>query len=346
LLVQAGRDIDLGTLPLLSTGNQRNPFIKETKGANITLIAGVEGTVDVSKLNQLFDALIQAGSENDKAAASAATAEFFKAAKISSGDINSYLTAIRSSAEGDVNLLAPAGNIKVGLTTPNNDKVIGVVTDAGGAIRSYLDGNFDINRGKVLTAQGGDVVIYTANGSIDAGRGAKTSVTTPPPQKKPIFDAAGNTVGFQYVLPIGVAGSGIQTTSSKPSGPSSIAPPAGSIYLFAPSGTIDAGEAGIASGSNIFIAALTVLNADNISSVGTSAGVPPVVVGSLASSLAASGATTSAGTGKDADAAAQSAAAAAQASAAGAFKPTVLTVEVLGFGEKNCKEQQKDCFAK
>ena len=44
--------------------------------------------------------------------------------------------------------------------------------------------------------------------------------------------------------------------------------------------------------------------------------------------------------------AAKSAAAAAQAATAGSFKPAILTVEVLGFGDKNCKEQDKDCFAK
>ena len=39
-------------------------------------------------------------------------------------------------------------------------------------------------------------------------------------------------------------------------------------------------------------------------------------------------------------------AAAAAASSAPNFKPAILTVEVMGFGERNCKETDKDCFAK
>jgi hypothetical protein len=74
--------------------------------------------------------------------------------------------------------------------------------------------------------------------------------------------------------------------------------------------------------------------------------VPQAVVGSVASAVAATGATTAAASATNTDAAAQSAAAAAQAAAAGNFRPGILTVEVLGFGEKNCKETDKDCFAK
>ena len=50
-------------------------------------------------------------------------------------------------------------------------------------------------------------------------------------------------------------------------------PPAGDIYLFAPQGVIDAGEAGI-SGGKVFLGATTVLNAANISFSAGSVGVP------------------------------------------------------------------------
>ena len=344
LLVQAGADIDLGTGALSSYGNQRNGSLVDASGASITLVAGVTGTVDVTKLDAAFAALTKAGTANDKAAAQAVISALFGKG-VGHGNIDSYNTSIQSNAGADINLLAPGGNITVGLTTPSPDTLIGVVTTAGGAIRSYLDGDFDINQGKVVTAQGGDILIYTADGSIDAGKGAKTSATTPPPTRTPILDSKGNLLGFKYTLPVAVSGSGIQTVTSKPNGPASVAPPAGNIFLFAPAGTIDAGEAGIASGGSIFVAALTVLNADNISSVGTSTGVPQVVVGSVASTVAASGATTSASAQPGGDAAAQAAQAAAAANAA-AFRPAILTVEVLGFGDKNCKEQDKDCFAK
>jgi hypothetical protein len=345
LLVQAGQDVSLGTRSMVSSGNQTNASLLDPTGAGITLLAGVSGVVDLAEIGPIFDALILAGKNHDTAAAKTAVDALFAKAKVGSGNINSYLTSVQSNAGAPIDLLAPGGNITVGLTTSDPNKV-GLVTNAGGAIRSYLSGDFDINRGKVVTVQGGDIVIYTASGSIDAGRGAKTAVTTPPPTRVATYDDKGNLTGYTYTLPAAITGSGIQTATSKPGGPTSAAPPAGNIYLFAPSGTIDAGEAGIASGGSIYIAALTVLNADNISSAGTSVGVPQVAVGSVASSLAASGTTNVTGASREADSAAQAAAAAAQADAAGAFKPAILTVEVLGFGDKNCKEQDKDCLQK
>ncbi len=58
------------------------------------------------------------------------------------------------------------------------------------------------------------------------------------------------------------------------SDPNTPAPPEGNIYLFAPSGVIDAGEAGIA-GAQVFLGALHVLNGSNISStVGSVVGLP------------------------------------------------------------------------
>jgi hypothetical protein len=330
---------------LISEGNQINASLTNPAGATITLLAGVSGPVSLSAIGPTFDALVAAGKANDTAAAATAVDALFASAQVGKGDINSYLTSVQSNAGAPINLLAPGGNITVGLTTSDPNKV-GLVTNAGGAINSYLSGDFDINRGKVITAQGGDITIYTSEGSIDAGRGAKTAVTTPPPTRVAVIDPnTGNVTGYTYTLPAAVAGSGIQTATSKPGGPNSVAPKAGSINLFAPAGTINAGEAGITSAGNIFISALTVLNASNISASGTSTGVPQVAVGSVAATLASSGATTSTDTSKDTQIAAQAAAAAAQAAAA-AFKPNILTVEVLGFGDKNCKEQDKDCFAK
>ncbi|HSV71759.1 MAG TPA: filamentous hemagglutinin family protein [Methylibium sp.] len=273
------------------------------------------------------------------------------ASAVGSGGISSYLSSIQTYGGSDVDLWAPNGNIVVGLTTPAADRTVGVVTNAGGAIRSVLGGDFSINQGKVLTAQGGDILIFSSGASIDAGRGARTSISTPPPKRTPIFSTPEDgsepvIIGYQYTLPASASGSGIQTLSSDPDGLGPrTAPAAGSIYLFAPAGTIDAGEAGIRSGGNIVINAQTVLNASNISSSGSSVGVPVAQSGSLASSLASSGSTTTANAAEDAGKAAADAAR-ASAAAEGLAKPSILTVEVLGFGERNCKEQEKDCFAK
>ena len=247
--------------------------------------------------------------------------------------------------QGDINLWVPGGNIIAGLTTPTAGTTIGIVTNGGGAIRSVVGGDFTINQGKVLTTQGGDILLYSSGGSIDAGRGARTSISTPPPTRTPIT-VDGVIVGYVYTVPASSSGSGIQTLTSDPDG---IGPrtavPAGGIYLFAPAGAIDAGEAGIRSGGSLFINAQTVLNASNFSAAGPSTGVPVATAGSLATSLAGSGTANNSKAAEDAAASATSAARAA-AAAEGLQKPTILTVEVLGFGDKNCKEQDKGCLAK
>lgn len=279
-------------------------------------------------------------------------AEAIPPASVAQGDISSYLTSIQSYAGSDIELWAPNGKIVVGLTTPGQGGTIGVLTNAGGGIRGVVGGNFSINQGKVLTAQGGDILILSTDANIDAGRGAQTSLSTPPPTRTPILvTPEGATepvvVGFTYTLPASAAGSGIQTLTSDPDGLGPLtAPIAGSTTLITLAGVVDAGEAGIRSGGAIFVDAQAVLNASNISSGGPSVGVPVAAAGSLASSVATSGSNTQSA-GNAADEAGKAAAAAAKAaSAEGMQKPTILTVEVLGFGEKNCKEQQKDCFAK
>ena len=346
-LIQAGRNADLQT-QAIATGNATNPSLTTARSARVTVVAGVSGDLDLSKLDAAYAELIEAGKTQNNARAQAAMAAFYGTARINGGDIDSFLSSVQTTGGADIDLLAPKGNITVGLTTPRVGLTVGAVTNAGGAIRSHLDGNFNINQGKVVTAQGGDILIYTSRGNIDAGRGARTSVTTPAPRRVPITNGDGVVTGFRFLLPAGVSGSGIQTVTSDPDGPGPLAAPAaGDVFLFAPAGFVDAGEAGIVSGSNIFIAAQVVLNAANISAQGSSAGVPLATSGSLASALAAGGGAP-AGGNKAAEDAANAATAAAKSAAAAETlaKPAILSVEVLGFGEKNCKENQRDCFAK
>jgi filamentous hemagglutinin len=262
------------------------------------------------------------------------------------GNINSFQTSIQTYGGSDVDLWAPNGNAVIGLTTPGA-RTIGVITNGGGAVRSVLSGDFNINQGKLITAQGGDIMLYTSSGSIDAGRGAKTSQATARPVRKPILDEDGNQIGVRIAIPPSATGSGIQSLTSDPDGLGPLtAPQAGNVYLFAPAGTVDAGEAGIKSSGNIVLNAGAVLNASNISSAGSSVGVPQLQTGSLASALA-SGGSNIAGSSKGAEEAARAASDAARKTAAApVVKPTVLSVEVLGFGDKNCKEDDKDCFAK
>ena len=273
---------------------------------------------------------------------------------IGTGNVYTFQSSIQTygngsgNGQGSIDLWAPGGTVIAGLTTPSSGTTIGVVTNAGGAISSVVSDDFSINQGKVLSAQGGDILIYSIKGSIDAGKGARTSISTPPPKRTPIIDeTTGAITGYVYTLQAGAGGSGIQSLTSDPDGQGPlITPQAGSIFLTAPGGTIDAGEAGIRSSGNIVINAQTVLNGSNISSAGTSVGVPVATSGSLAASVASSGSNTN--TSKSGEDAANSAAAAARAAAAaeGMQKPSILTVEVVGFGDKNCKETAKDCLGK
>lgn len=347
LLIETGGDIDLGAgsqgVPaLVATGNSLNSSLASDQSARITMIAGVTGPINLANLDATFQALITDGIDKNQTAAKNAVNAFFAGDQINPGNIDTYLTSVQTDQGSGIDLLAPAGNITVGLTTPPLNTTVGIVTNAGGAIRSYLSGDFSINQGKVLTAVGGDIEIYSADGNIDAGRGAKTSLTIPPPQRNPI-QVDGVTVGYTYTVSTAAAGSGIQTLTSDIEQNGSKPPPAGSIYLFAPAGTVDAGEAGIVSGANIFIEAQTVLNASNISASGTSTGVPTVQTGSLASSLAASGSNSTSATDKAAEDAARAAVDAAS-SFGEAFTTAILTVEVLGFGSNHCKETDKNCL--
>lgn len=76
--------------------------------------------------------------------------------------------------------------------------------------------------------------------------------------------------------------------NSVPGGPLPIPAP-GDIYLFAPQGVIDAGEAGIA-GGKVVLGATQVLNAQNISFSAGSVGVPAAATSSVSlGSLAGAG---------------------------------------------------------
>jgi hypothetical protein len=280
----------------------------------------------------------------------------------SAGDIYTYLSSIQTygsgsfdpnisnvldqNPQGSIDLWAPNGKVVAGLTTPAPAGVsYGVVTNAGGSIRSVIRGDFSINLGKVLTALGGDIELFSEDANIDAGKGARTALTTPSLTLSPVLDGDGNITSYLYSYPASAIGSGIQALTYDPdgSGPR-VAPPRGSAYLFTPAGVTNAGEAGISAGK-VFINALVVLNAANITAPGGTQGVPKVESGSLATTLATSGGTASASSQASQDAAA-AAAARAPANTTPVAKPTILSVEVLGFGDKNCKEDDKDCFAK
>jgi Filamentous haemagglutinin family outer membrane protein len=97
--------------------------------------------------------------------------------------------------------------------------------------------------------------------------------------------------------------------------------PPGNVDLIAPLGTIDAGEAGIRSSGNVNLAALQIVNAANIQAQGNTTGVPTIQAPNIAGLTEAS---------NTAGAAAQQAATPTQHAATA--QPSIIIVEVLGFG--------------
>lgn len=183
------------------------------------------------------------------------------------GDINLFFSQIQTLAGGDINLLAPGGMVNAGLSSSSlgtkSSSQLGIVVQQAGAINSMVKTDFTVNESRVFALGGGNIAIWASDGNIDAGKGAKSALSVPPPQTT--FDSNGNVV---VVFPPAISGSGIQTASS------SADVKAGNAYLFAPRGVVDAGDAGISIGGNITIGATAVVGASNISVGGTSTGVP------------------------------------------------------------------------
>ncbi|NYH20423.1 filamentous haemagglutinin family protein [Paraburkholderia bryophila] len=194
---------------------------------------------------------------------------------VSTGNLDIRSTTIQTQQGGNVSILGPGGQALVGSTTAppeivdSHGKVIagpgsmGILTLEQGNINIFTDQSVLLAQSRIFTEQGGDLTIWSSNGDINAGKGAKSSADTPAPQY--VCDANHYcTVDARGE----VTGAGIATLQSVPGSPT------GNANLIAPRGTVDAGDAGIRVSGNLNVAALHVANADNIQVQGTSLGVP------------------------------------------------------------------------
>jgi hypothetical protein len=255
------------------------------------------------------------------------------------GDINLFASRISTEFGGNIEFMAPGGKMIVGLpntatrlldytkangvaTGLTDSGALGIVASAApGDVKGFAHSDVLVNQARILAVGGGDVLLWSSEGDIDAGKGKKTASVVPPPLD--ITDANGNVT---RVLQGAAEGSGIgalPTPGAKP----------GDAYLIAPKGTVNAGDAGIRAGS-LLIAAQVVLGAENIRVSGASSGVP--VADTSAISATASGATSAgndfAKTLADLNQTSGDSAKNAQAMK-DAFKPTFVRVELVGFGE-------------
>ncbi|QYG09934.1 filamentous hemagglutinin family protein [Janthinobacterium sp. PAMC25594] len=221
---------------------------------------------------------------------------------------------VHTNFGGDIQLLTPGGKQVFGIEGEAPPSTSGVMTKGGGNIELFSHGSILLGQSRVMTTFGGDILGWSSQGDINAGRGSKSTIVYTPPKR--VYDNWGN-VTLSSDVPS--TGAGIAT----------LAPiaevPAGDVDLLAPLGTIDAGEAGIRVSGSVNLAALTVMNAANIQVKGESRGMPTVASVNVAAMTNASAAATQATT------AAQEVVQRERAATRSA-QPSVFTVRVLGFG--------------
>ncbi|HVT35069.1 MAG TPA: filamentous hemagglutinin family protein, partial [Nevskiaceae bacterium] len=249
-------------------------------------------------------------------------------APVATGTFDMRGSTLQTQQGGDIAILGPGGSVLIGSAAappsvagnsqnarigPNNQ---GILTLERGNIDLFADRDVLLAQSRIFTEQGGDLVIWSSNGDINAGKGAKTTTEVPPAQY-----FCDNDHYCRVDAKSQVSGAGIATLQSRPEDP------AGNANLIAPHGTIDAGDAGIRSAGALNVAALRVANADNIQVSGKTSGVPTGQVD----------------TGALAAASSVSAAVEQSASQASLAKPadtaaTLITVEVVGYGGDGTEE--------
>ena len=260
---------------------------------------------------------------------------------VQTGNLDLRLATIQTDQGGDIAILGPGGRVLAGSVVstavqpsrrfydgaqlyaaiypiPGAAGTItaippgyeGVLTLRGGSIDSFTDGDFLLNQSRAFTEEGGDVALWSSNADVNAGQGPRTTADVAPAVVHIDADAFS-----QVSTNAAVSGAGIGAFSADTSG---LAP---NVFLMAPRGTVDAGDAGVRSAGNVFIAAFQVANADAIQAQGTisGAGGPAAVnVGAQSSGEAAS-------------AAAAQAAQAATGSRGDQIQRPLIIVDVLGF---------------
>jgi hypothetical protein len=237
------------------------------------------------------------------------------------GDITTQSRSIVTQSGGDISLLAPGGGLTLQTSSTSGNLLTppGIITQDGGNISIFTNTDVNIGISRIFTLRGGNEIIWSTKGNIAAGSSAKTVQSAPPtrvlidPQSANVkVDLAGLATG---------GGIGVLATVTGVT--------AGNVDLIAPTGTVDAGDAGIRATGNLNISAVAVLNASNIQVGGTSTGVPAastVAVPNISALTAAGNA------GGAANSAANEVSRQKHSSDSQEETPSIITVEVVGYG--------------
>ncbi|HTM81972.1 filamentous haemagglutinin family protein [Asticcacaulis sp.] len=211
------------------------------------------------------------------------------------GDFETYASRVISSGGGKIEFVMPGGGMTlaniaakpgevgqpvidpvtgkpVQVYNPANGRYeddrgnaqrAGILTTDGGEINVLAHNSVVLNESRLLTAKGGNVLIWSSWGDIAAGKGAKTSLSPA------FFNYGLDTFGRMEREPAGLpTGAGIGTLATQEG-----VPPA-DVDLIAPAGIIDAGDAGIRVSGNFNVFAIEILGTDNIDVGGVSSGLP------------------------------------------------------------------------
>jgi hypothetical protein len=224
----------------------------------------------------------------------------------------------RTMAGGSVETLTPGGGLQVAALGTAVPPGSGLVAFGAGGINIFARDSVTVNRSRILTFGGGDEVIWSTLGDIDAGRGAKTARVPSAP------DVTTDVDGMTTVKEApDISGSGIGTIIGFDGVKE------GDVTLVAPKGTVDAGDAGIRVSGNFTVAAMFVLNAENIKVGGETKGVPKAETTVVALNV------------ETKDKAASDAVKDATQTGANE-RPAVIIVEVLGYGGGSDSDGKKE----
>ena len=97
------------------------------------------------------------------------------------GDLLTRGRNVRTPHGGDITLFAPGGALTLANTTIGNPLVPpGIITESGGNVSIFTDGDVDIGIGRIFTLRGGRQIIWSSAGDIAAGTSSKTVQSAPP----------------------------------------------------------------------------------------------------------------------------------------------------------------------
>lgn len=296
--------LDAHPLVAASLANSTNVLNSELASGNKTLLNA-----------SFFSDLVELGSQSKLSNMDNLIAALFPdaaSAKVA-GNIAVFNSQIKTEQGGGINLYAPTGSVYAGLTTGSTGKTPstqGIFTIRGGAISALVKNDFLVNQGRVFTLGGGDITLVSQYANIDAGKGAKTASSAPPPLIT--IDANGN---INVDVSGSIAGSGIATLQTHPD------QAAANIYVLAPRGIFNLGDAGVRSTGKLKAIAQTIVNGGNYSGGGAS-GLPSS--GAAAPSISTP--STPSSTPANTDSAGKS-------TASSASEKNNLTVQVVGYGQ-------------